>query len=370
MSNSYFSSKGPKKPHLLRGSGGVQAEVQDLRSDVDEAFDAVEAAIGAAGALTNYQRTLHVGKHGDDANDGLTPNAAKLTIGSALTAASALTPVEDNPVVVRIVDGAKYTENVDVPAHTHLYGPLAEVAANGAAVAVSLNEGCLLNLREIEGAASQLACKRNDVAGPPAIIRLRTMRVGSGGSGFVNQETTGAAMLIDVKETFLVDGSLAFGVLASAFGHMHIKAADIYFQNDNAVGVLIGVGGTVVGNIDHIVDLGAGTNNKGFLVNAGNVDMDVQHINSDIAYEVGGGDLALKINRIQGSRVVTSGSARVVVPMYITTTAPGVNNDGVDTAAVGQAFGVGDYWLNTTATGTLYVCVSAATGAASWLQVS
>lgn len=42
MSSNAFGAKGPKKPHLVRGSGGVQAEIQDLRSDVEEGFQYTE----------------------------------------------------------------------------------------------------------------------------------------------------------------------------------------------------------------------------------------------------------------------------------------------------------------------------------------
>ena len=37
-----FGAKVPAKPHLLRGSGGLQAEIQDLRKDIDEAFVTLE----------------------------------------------------------------------------------------------------------------------------------------------------------------------------------------------------------------------------------------------------------------------------------------------------------------------------------------
>lgn len=369
MANPYFSGERPDRPHLVRGKGGVAGEVDDLRGDVDNGFDAVKADIDSISV--GYLRTLHVGKHGVDTNDGKTPNSSFLTVGAAVIAATALTPEEDNPVIIVIVDGGKYEESVVLPTHVHLLGPLAKISAVESTVALTLDGGNNVQLREIEGAANQVACLRSNIAGPPATIQVQTMRVASGGSGFVNLEVaTGAAFLVNCREVFLLDGSFAFGVIATTVGHIHLNVGDVYFDGDNSVGVVLVLGGSFVGTIDHIVDRGSGTNNKGLLASAGNMDLDVHVIVADIAYEIDGGVLNLKVNRIVGSRIVTSGSARVSISPYISTTAPGTDNDDVDTAALGQAFGPGDFWLDTTTTGTLYVCVSAATGAASWLQVS
>lgn len=51
---------------------------------------------------------------------------------------------------------------------------------------------------------------------------------------------------------------------------------------------------------------------------------------------------------------------------WVSATAPTVNNDGVDTAAVGRSFLAGDFWINNV-TKKLYVANSVATGAADWV---
>lgn len=47
MASRSFGSKAPAKPHLVRGSGGWQAEVSDLRADTEEGFLAMEAEVSA-----------------------------------------------------------------------------------------------------------------------------------------------------------------------------------------------------------------------------------------------------------------------------------------------------------------------------------
>jgi hypothetical protein len=42
MSSQYFGSKGPRRPHLVQGKRGAAGEVEDLRNDVDEAFETLE----------------------------------------------------------------------------------------------------------------------------------------------------------------------------------------------------------------------------------------------------------------------------------------------------------------------------------------
>lgn len=48
MASRSFSSKVPAKGHLVRGSGGLQGEISDLRADVEEGFIASESEVSAA----------------------------------------------------------------------------------------------------------------------------------------------------------------------------------------------------------------------------------------------------------------------------------------------------------------------------------
>lgn len=42
MASQYFGSKGPARPHLTQGKRGQAGEIDDLRNDVDEAFETLE----------------------------------------------------------------------------------------------------------------------------------------------------------------------------------------------------------------------------------------------------------------------------------------------------------------------------------------
>lgn len=51
------------------------------------------------------------------------------------------------------------------------------------------------------------------------------------------------------------------------------------------------------------------------------------------------------------------------------TSAPGPNNDGVDSAGIGRAFREGDIWVKQD-TDDAYICADNATGAATWVHVN
>lgn len=70
--------------------------------------------------------------------------------------------------------------------------------------------------------------------------------------------------------------------------------------------------------------------------------------------DVGGGDIKLRISS-------TGTSANT----YVSTADPTAQNDGVDTAGLGRAFEVGEYWLNITSD-ALYICMDNTTNAAIW----
>lgn len=56
---------------------------------------------------------------------------------------------------------------------------------------------------------------------------------------------------------------------------------------------------------------------------------------------------------------------RLIKQTYVSAVAPTVNNDGVDTAALGRTFQVGDRWVNTVLQ-TTKICYDNSTGAAVW----
>lgn len=70
-----------------------------------------------------------------------------------------------------------------------------------------------------------------------------------------------------------------------------------------------------------------------------------------------------------GSVTVSADMTYLQRIFYSTTSAPGVNNDSADTAAVGRAFKVGDVWVDTAAD-KAYICADSTPTAAVWVEIS
>jgi len=72
-------------------------------------------------------QVFYVGKHGDDANDGLSEGTAFLTIGAAIAAANALTPTDVLHFIIHVIDGGRYSETFALPDYTVIYAPGAHI---------------------------------------------------------------------------------------------------------------------------------------------------------------------------------------------------------------------------------------------------
>ena len=75
----------------------------------------VNYASGPGPGILDKQNIIYVNKAGNDSNSGKNDEQPKLTIGSALTAASAQTPTATNIVTVKVMGGARYAEDITVP---------------------------------------------------------------------------------------------------------------------------------------------------------------------------------------------------------------------------------------------------------------
>jgi len=99
----------------------------------DPVLATITAGVGvnitnAAGSITinaggvNQTKIVYVGGHGNDGNDGLTINKAKLTFGAAITVATGMAPA-----VVVCLDNIGYTENLTGVATVDIYAPNASI---------------------------------------------------------------------------------------------------------------------------------------------------------------------------------------------------------------------------------------------------
>lgn len=250
-------------------------------------------------------QTVYVGKNGDDGDDGLSPDMPKLTIASALTVASGLTPSATNRIAVVILDGGTYTENITVPAFCNLIGHGATVVGT-----ITLGDDTAVRLYEAKANTSQtnpILYKASGTSTTYADIDRIDGR--NGGSLICVQNTAnGSVMFIKAKQIWVGAGQKGVGDTAGGFGHIHLYAMDVYCAGTNAVAISSNNNNSsIVGFIDHILETDAPTGTVGVLVGAsGIVSLHVGEIITDTAYDITtGGQLSLSCPRLVGTLVGT-----------------------------------------------------------------
>lgn len=126
---------GSVRLHVARLKGGYCWDVTGGTLDLfTEAWESTLPPVGdeAAGVWVrtprdiqaSAPRTVHLGVHGDDSNDGTTPAHAVLTIDQAITLASALSPAAGDRVAIVCTDSGEYdAPSAALPQYTDLIAP-------------------------------------------------------------------------------------------------------------------------------------------------------------------------------------------------------------------------------------------------------
>jgi len=255
---------------------------------------------------------IYVGKHGDDADDGLNIESAKLTITAAIAAAVAATPATDNRYVVLIHDAGTYTEDFTVPSWVQLHAPAATIVGT-----VTLADDADAFVHEVVPAEDDNGVLK--AAGGTGTSRFEADRVVATGIGIAAANlATDGVLIYEVKQTFVEDG-VGLGSIAADQGHMHLQCEDVYVTGTGIAVARIGTG-TMVGYIAHVLEQGAGVGNgTGIAVLGGTVDLVMCNLICDAAYTVAAGaQLNLTVDHIEGTETeVGTGVAYVAVPERI-----------------------------------------------------
>jgi len=304
----------------LRALDPVIAQDVATKNYVDGIFDADEV------------RTLYVGKHGNDGYDGQNISEALLTIGAAITAASALTPTAAAPVVIRIQDAGVYTETITIPQYVHVYAPNAKITdstASGIGTGTVLIAGdSSATFREIEQTSATIlsaAVFRTNTAGTGSVYAEK-INLSNQTIGIFNGSVTGGVLIAEVTQVY-VDTGWGVGDASSAQGHTHINIEDIYIEGNSGTGISRFGAGSTVGRVDHILEMGSPTTTLGLFCNAGSLDMTIDTIDMDTAWNIAaGGTLRLFSNHVAGTRTNTGtvsvfaldeGNTRTIVPEFL-----------------------------------------------------
>ena len=267
------------------------------------------------------ENVFYVGKHGDDANNGLSIDQAVLTFGQAETLAAAQSPGDSNRFAIVCLDSGIYTEDISCNGYVNIDAPNATLDGT-----ITLADQVTIRFnRQLVADTEVGITKTSDGVN---YIHINEVICDLTGSWI----STSDGNLSLIWDFISMTTGTCFNTSGGTIG---INGGIIYFQDD-AVGFTGTGGGIIVGNFEGVGGSGLGTAFDGsdevtMIINAGgsiNCDtaIDISHADANInlslnviiaastAYTMSAGLLNLVCNSIaSGARTVTGGTENVTV---------------------------------------------------------
>lgn len=274
------------------------------RALIDDADAAAQrTTLGAEPTVAALGTVLYVAKSGDDANDGALTRPY-LTIGAAITAASA-------GDTVWVLDSAEYEENVTCVDDVAVYAPHATIKGT-----VELKE-MRLTVHKVyrESGGGALVQATN----PSGYAELYASEVRDGGTGQAIRGTVQAAFLVHANEIYVDGGGVGVADASTGGEHIHVWIGDIYLNSDSATGLQVTNTAQILGNVQHIKELGTRSGTLALDVNGGSMELTCAVVSADTAYDVeSGATLNLVTGTLTGTET-NDGTANVVTAATVVT---------------------------------------------------
>lgn len=221
-------------------------------------------AAGVPDVDVDQQHIIYVGKHGLDLHDGLTPDKAKFTFGSAITAAAAV----PSPAVVKCFDFGTYTEDLTGQVDVAIDAKNAILAG-----VHTLAAGNRWDFNEATIATGVVGFTFNSAGN---ICSLNVDKITCTNTGIAVLCSAGD-MYIDCREAIIANGAF-FG--STGAGHSTLTIGSMIISG---TGIAIGVttSSDIHVLVNNVVDSGAGT--LVFSVAGGVADVDIVATHIEIA---------------------------------------------------------------------------------------
>jgi len=251
---------------------------------------------GGSYTPTDQDNIIYVSKAGSDSNSGKYLDKPKLTIGAAITAASAQTPASDNRFRIDILDAGDYTENLTIPEWVGVLGLAALIDGNHTVA----DNTALWAFRLV---ASSGTCVSKSAGTGNALVRAERMILTNGSNGTL--VTSGELIF----ECGVVEVENGFGFGSTSTGQQQIIANQIDITG-TGIGAGVSGAGSMCVRVNCMEDSGSGT---GLLTASGaTINATVNRINCTTAIsEAAGTTLNLICGSVTGIET-RAGSGKTV----------------------------------------------------------
>jgi hypothetical protein len=271
----------------------------------DGSGSAAWESISAAGA--DAIAAVYVRTDGSDASNGLSLGAPKESIGSAITAASALLTAGADAVKIYVLDGGTYTEDLTLLDGMRLIAPAATIIGNH-----DISGDCTIDVHTLyapDGTNTWIV----DCTGATSVAHINAKVIDTRGPSGTNtgadgvrSASSGGIVNVTFDQMFVHTNGIGFRDHAvTGFGHIHARGAGIYLSGDNSFAVSVSASGSeILLDVDHILEFGTPTNTTGLNLNhtSATVWFSGNQIVADTAWDVSSGDLFVSCPDIQGTQ--------------------------------------------------------------------
>lgn len=286
------------KPDPANMASGAATVGQVLTADGAQGASWQDAAGGAVDEL----RTLYVGKHGSDTNDGKNVGAAFLTIGAAITAATGLTPTVSSPVAIKIVDSGSYNESIVVPSHVLVDGPNAQMTYSQTGVdVIQINDGSFVRLHKVTCGGTSAYCITSATSAT-GTVRFHINELVQTGSGRLIGNRGSSSLLIAKADLVTVNGVQRGAFESASNGPVVLDIQKITLALSGAYGILNLNSVAIKGRIGSINKASAGlTGTVGIVGGSSQFGLVCGEIEADTAIDTPGGQtMAIVVGLVNG----------------------------------------------------------------------
>lgn len=287
--------------------------------------------------------TVFISKWGLDANGGLSIHTPKLTIGSAVTAAATLIGAGATRVLIHVLDGGVYTEDVVLDDNMVLFIP------GGTLVGIiTLDPGAEAHVDQHFAAVDSTVMVESLVTTGAASHYSSRLMDGRGTGGtltnvdLIRNSTSGRVLFTKVGQAFIPQGGIGVrdATAGGGFGHVHFIFGDLYLAGNNAQGMRSNNATTnLIGYIDHILEFGTPTGTVGIDIRDSGaiVKLTISEIIADEVWNISAGDLHIVCPKLTGTR---TGTPVVLIDGSVLAHAISHQNGGTDEINVAGLSGV------------------------------